>query len=66
VRWPALSSTTAFREAVLRYVELGFTDVVVMHPDHPAHAKAGHGQADPDIVRRRAEDVLPRLRAELV
>jgi alkanesulfonate monooxygenase SsuD/methylene tetrahydromethanopterin reductase-like flavin-dependent oxidoreductase (luciferase family) len=65
VRWPALASTAAFREAVLRYAEVGFTDVVVMHPDHPAHVRAGHGEAEPDIVRRIAEDVLPGLRAEL-
>ena len=65
VRWPVLASTAAFREAVLRYAELGFTDVVVMHPDHPAHARAGHGEADPHIVRRIAEDLLPGLRAEL-
>jgi alkanesulfonate monooxygenase SsuD/methylene tetrahydromethanopterin reductase-like flavin-dependent oxidoreductase (luciferase family) len=65
VRWPVLSSPAAFREAVLRYAEIGFTDVVVMHPDHPAHARAGHGEADPHIVRRIAEEVLPDLRAEL-
>ena len=65
VRWPVLASPAAFRDAVLRYAELGFTDVVVMHPDHPAHARAGHGEADPDIVRRIAQDVLPGLRAEL-
>ena len=65
VRWPVLASTTAFREAVLRYAELGFTDVVVMHPDHPAHDRAGHGEADPHIVQRIAEEVLPGLRAEL-
>jgi alkanesulfonate monooxygenase SsuD/methylene tetrahydromethanopterin reductase-like flavin-dependent oxidoreductase (luciferase family) len=65
VRWPVLASTSAFREAVLRYAEIGFTDVVVMHPDHPAHARAGHGQADPHIVRRIAEEVLTDLRAEL-
>lgn len=65
VRWPVLASPAAFREAVLRYAEVGFTDVVVMHPDHPAHARAGHGEADPHIVRRIAEEVLPGLRAEL-
>ena len=65
VRWPALTSTAAFREAVLRYADIGFTDVVVMHPDHPAHVRAGHGEADPHIVRRIAEEVLPGLRAEL-
>ena len=65
VRWPVLASSAAFREAVLRYAERGFTDVVVMHPDHPAHVRAGHGEADPHIVRRIAEEVLPDLRAEL-
>lgn len=65
VRWPVLASPPAIREAVLRYAEVGFTDVVVMHPDHPAQSRAGHGEADPHIVRRIAEDVLPGLRAEL-
>ena len=65
VRWPALASAAAFREAVLRYAEVGFTDVVVMHPDHPAHVRAGHGEAAPDVVQRIAEEMLPGLRAEL-
>lgn len=64
-RWPALASPGAFREAVLRYVEIGFTDVVLMHPGHPAHKRAGHGEAAPDVVRRIAEEVLPDLRAEV-
>jgi len=64
-QWPALASPAAFREAVLRYAEIGFTDVVLMHPDHPAEERVGHGEAGPDVVRRIAEDVLPGLRAEL-
>lgn len=64
-QWPVRESPAAFREAVLRYREIGVTDVVLMHPDHPAEARVGHGAADPDIVRRIGEDLLPGLRAEL-
>lgn len=63
--WPALASPAAFREAVLRYAEIGITEVVLMHPDHPAEAKVAHGFAAPGIVRTLAEEVLPALRAEL-
>ena len=64
-RWPVLTSPAAFRDAVLRYAEIGFTDVVLMHPDHPAEVRVGHGPAAPGIVRQLAEDVIPGLRAEL-
>lgn len=64
-QWPVRESPAAFREAVLRYREIGVTDVVLMHPDHPAEARVGHDAADPDIVRRIGEDLLPGLRAEL-
>jgi alkanesulfonate monooxygenase SsuD/methylene tetrahydromethanopterin reductase-like flavin-dependent oxidoreductase (luciferase family) len=63
--WPALASPTAFREAVLRYREIGVTEVVLAHPGHPAEARLAHGEAAPGIVRRIAEEVLPDLRAEL-
>lgn len=63
--WPVLASPTAFREAVLRYYEVGVTEVVLVHPDHPAEVKVAHGEAAPGIVRRIAEEVLPDLRAEL-
>jgi alkanesulfonate monooxygenase SsuD/methylene tetrahydromethanopterin reductase-like flavin-dependent oxidoreductase (luciferase family) len=63
--WPALSSPEAFREAVLRYAEIGIAEVVLVHPDHPAEEKVAHGYAAPDIVRRLAEEVLPALRDEL-
>jgi alkanesulfonate monooxygenase SsuD/methylene tetrahydromethanopterin reductase-like flavin-dependent oxidoreductase (luciferase family) len=63
--WPALASPAAFREAVLRYREVGVTEVVLIHPDHPAEVKVAHGEAAPQIVRRIAEEVLPELRAEL-
>lgn len=63
--WPALASPSAFREAVLRYREIGVTEVVLVHPDHPAEEKVAHGVAAPGIVRRIAEEVLPALRAEL-
>ena len=63
--WPALASPQAFREAVLRYAEIGVTEVVLIHPDHPAEAGVAHGKAAPGIVRTLAEDVLPALRAEL-
>ena len=63
--WPALESPAAFREAVLRYAEIGVREVVLVHPDHPAEQKVAHGVAAPGIVRRIAEEVLPALRAEL-
>ncbi len=63
--WPALASPAAFREAVLRYAEIGVSEVVLIHPDHPAEAGVAHGEAAPDIVRLIAEDVLPGLRSEL-
>jgi alkanesulfonate monooxygenase SsuD/methylene tetrahydromethanopterin reductase-like flavin-dependent oxidoreductase (luciferase family) len=63
--WPALASPRAFREAVLRYAEIGVTEVVLIHPDHPAEAGVAHGEAAPGIVRRIAEEVLPALRVEL-
>lgn len=63
-RWPALASVEAFREAVLRYREVGVTEVVLLHPDHPAEAGVGHGEAAPGIVHAIAE-VLPELRAQL-
>ena len=63
--WPALASPKAFRDAVLRYREVGVTEVVLVHPDHPAEVKVAHGEAAPGIVRRIAEEVLPDLRAEL-
>lgn len=58
-RWPALSSVDAFRDAVQRYREIGFTDIVFLHPDHPAEAGVGHGPAAAGIVRDIAERVLP-------
>lgn len=63
--WPALESPQAFREAVLRYAEIGISEVVLVHPDHPAEAAMAHGYAAPGIVRRIAEEVLPALRDEL-
>lgn len=63
--WPALSSPQVFREAVLRYAEIGITQIVLLHPNHPAEEKVAHGYAAPDIVRRLAEEVLPVLRDEL-
>ena len=57
--WPALASPQAFREAVLRYAEIGVTEVVLIHPDHPAEAALGHGVAAPGIVRDIAERLLP-------
>lgn len=63
--WPALSSPGAFRDAVLRYRDIGVTEVVLAHPGHPAEQLVGHGEAAADIVRRIAEEVLPDLRAEL-
>lgn len=63
--WPALSSPQEFRDAVLRYRDVGVTEVVMLHPGHPAERLVRHGEAAPDIVRRIAEDLLPGLRAEL-
>ena len=63
--WPALSSPEAFREAVLRYAEIGVREIVLVHPDHPAEEGVAHGYAAPGIVRRLAEEVLPALREEL-
>ena len=63
--WPALASPQAFREAVLRYAEIGVSEVVLVHPDHPAEVRVAHGEAAPRIVRRIAEEVLPALRDEL-
>ncbi|GAC1611593.1 MAG: LLM class flavin-dependent oxidoreductase [Mycobacteriales bacterium] len=64
--WPVLSSPQLFRQAVLRYAEIGISEIVLAHPDHPAEDKMAHGYAAPGIVRRLAEDVLPALRDELV
>ena len=63
--WPVLSSPEAFREAVLRYAEIGISEVVLLHPDHPAEQGVGHGYAAPGIVQRLADEVLPGLRDEL-
>lgn len=63
--WPALSSPQVFREAVLRYAEIGIAEIVLIHPDHPAEEGVAHGFAGPGIVRRLAEEVLPALRDEL-
>ncbi len=63
--WPALASAAAFRDAVLRYYEIGVSEVVLVHPGHPAEEKVAHGYAAPGIVRQIAEEVLPPLRAEL-
>ena len=62
--WPVLRSTAAFRDAVLRYREAGVSDVVLLHPDHPAEKLVRHGEAAPGIVADIAE-MLPGLRAEL-
>ena len=61
--WPVLRSVPAFREAVLRYRDVGIDDVVLLHPDHPAERLVRHGDAAPGIVRQIAE-ILPQLRAE--
>ena len=61
--WPALKSIQDFRDAVHAYREIGITDVVLLHPDHPAERRVQHGEAAPDIVRQIAE-VLPELRAQ--
>lgn len=63
--WPVLTSPEAFRDAVLRYAEIGVSEIVLVHPDHPAEERVAHGYAAPDIVRRLAEEVLPALRDEL-
>lgn len=63
--WPVLSSPEAFREAVLRYAEIGVSEIVLVHPDHPAEEGVAHGYAAPGIVQRLAEEVLPALRHEL-
>jgi alkanesulfonate monooxygenase SsuD/methylene tetrahydromethanopterin reductase-like flavin-dependent oxidoreductase (luciferase family) len=62
--WPALKSVQDFRDAVLAYREIGITDIVLIHPDHPAERNVGHGEGAPDIVRRIAE-ILPDLGAEI-
>jgi alkanesulfonate monooxygenase SsuD/methylene tetrahydromethanopterin reductase-like flavin-dependent oxidoreductase (luciferase family) len=61
-QWPVRSSAAAFADAVRRFRDVGFTDFVLMHPEHPAEAAIGHGAAAPDIVERVAE-MLPALRA---
>ena len=61
--WPALKSLQDFRDAVLAYREIGITDVVLIHPDHPAERLVRHGEAAPHIVRQIAE-VLPELRRQ--
>jgi alkanesulfonate monooxygenase SsuD/methylene tetrahydromethanopterin reductase-like flavin-dependent oxidoreductase (luciferase family) len=61
-QWPVRSSAAAFADAVRRFRDVGFTDFVLMHPEHPAEAAIGHGTAAPDIVERVAE-MLPALRA---
>jgi alkanesulfonate monooxygenase SsuD/methylene tetrahydromethanopterin reductase-like flavin-dependent oxidoreductase (luciferase family) len=62
--WPVLQSVEAFRDAALRYREVGITDVILLHPAHPAEKLVRHGEAAPGIVRDIAE-MLPALRAEL-
>ena len=64
--WPVLASPEAFRDAVLRYAEVGVSEIVLVHPDHPAEEGVAHGYAAPGIVRRLAEEVLPALRDELL
>jgi alkanesulfonate monooxygenase SsuD/methylene tetrahydromethanopterin reductase-like flavin-dependent oxidoreductase (luciferase family) len=59
--WPVRESAEAFADAVARFRAVGFDDVVLMYPDHPAERSIGHGAADPDIVAKVAE-VLPALR----
>lgn len=63
-QWPALASVEAFRDAVLRYREVGVTDFVLIHPGHPAERLVGHGRAAAGIVTAIGEQ-LPALRAEL-
>ena len=62
--WPVLQSVETFRDAVLRYREFGITDVILLHPDHPAEKLVRHGEAAPGIVRDIAE-MLPTLRSEI-
>ena len=61
--WPVLRSAAAFREAVLRYREVGIDDVVLLHPDHPAEKLVRHGETAPGIVQEIAA-MLPDLRRE--
>lgn len=63
--WPALASPQMFRDAVLRYAEIGITEIVLVHPDNPAEPNMGHGYAAPGIVQQIAAEVLPALREEL-
>ncbi|HVE63301.1 MAG TPA: LLM class flavin-dependent oxidoreductase [Mycobacteriales bacterium] len=63
--WPALASVASFRDAVLRYREVGISEIVLIHPDHPAETLLRHGEAAPDVVRRIAEELLPDLRREV-
>ena len=60
-RWPVRRTAAEFADAVRRFAEIGFSDFVLLYPDHPAEAKVGHGEAAADIVQRVAE-VLPDLR----
>ena len=62
--WPVLHSVEAFRDAVHRYREIGITDVILLHPDHPAEKLVRHGEAAPGIVRDIAQ-MLPALHSEL-
>jgi hypothetical protein len=48
---------------VLRYRGVGVTDVVLLHPDHPAEKLVRHGEAAPGMVGAIAE-ILPDLRTE--
>jgi alkanesulfonate monooxygenase SsuD/methylene tetrahydromethanopterin reductase-like flavin-dependent oxidoreductase (luciferase family) len=62
--WPALSSVEAFVAAAEDYAALGFTELVLTHPGHPAEERLGHGPTDPDLVRKLAEEgALDRVRA---
>ena len=49
--WPVRRSPGDFLDAVERFREIGFDDFLLMHPDHPAEARIGHGAAAADIVR---------------
>ena len=60
-RWPARRSAAEFADAVGALREEGFTDFVLLHPEHPAEARLGHGPAAPDVAERVAE-LLPALR----
>ena len=62
--WPVLESVESFADAVLRYREVGVTDVILLHPNHPAEKLVRHGAAAPGIVRDIAE-MLPALRTEV-